>query len=149
MTDICNYLPLNSQVATSGQPSAEQFADIKAAGYEQVINLAMPSSNSWLPAEPEIVRKQGMAYQHIPVVWENPTAENLAALFATLDEARQRDLKVWVHCAMNMRVSTMMYLYSRLRLGRPDAEARALMAQIWTPNEVWERFIEASLSERY
>ncbi|MEM8810314.1 MAG: protein tyrosine phosphatase family protein [Cyanobacteria bacterium P01_G01_bin.38] len=145
LSDICNYVQLSDQIATSGQPTVEQFAEIKAAGYGVVVNLAMPNSKNWLPDELTIVKAQGMTYQHIPVVWEDPTAENLSDLFATLE--KNCDSQVWVHCALNMRVSAMMYLYNRLQRQQSDAEARPYMEQIWTPNETWQGFITAQLGE--
>jgi protein tyrosine phosphatase (PTP) superfamily phosphohydrolase (DUF442 family) len=145
LTDICNYLQLSDQIATSGQPTAEQFVQIRAAGYEIVVNMAMPASKTWMPEESQLVVAQGMTYQHIPVVWENPTADNLITLFETLDRNTYR--QVWVHCALNMRVSAMMYLYHRLQLGMDEAQAQSYLSQIWQPNEVWQHFIEQRLQE--
>ena len=42
VTKIYNYVPINDQIASSGQPSPEQFSAIKKAGYDVVINLAWP-----------------------------------------------------------------------------------------------------------
>ena len=44
VTKIYNYVPINDQIASSGQPSPEQFSAIKKAGYDVVINLALASS---------------------------------------------------------------------------------------------------------
>lgn len=143
LTNICNYVQLSEQIATSGQPTPEQFSEIKVAGYAVVVNLAMPNSKNWLPEEAAIVNAQEMTYQHIPVVWENPTAENLSDLFTTLET--NSDSKVWIHCALNMRVSAMMYLYNRLQCQQSDAQARPYMEQIWTPNKIWQGFIVEQL----
>lgn len=141
LTEICHYLPLGDRIATSGQPSREQFASIQSAGYEIVVNLAMPSSSQWLADEQDIVVGLGLEYVPIPVVWEYPTLDDLEQVFEVLG----RDRKTWVHCALNMRVSAMLYLYHRLQLGMSDAEATAYLAQIWTPNETWQRFIDAAI----
>ena len=45
VTKIYNYVPINDQIASSGQPSPEQFSAIKEAGYDVVINLALASSD--------------------------------------------------------------------------------------------------------
>jgi hypothetical protein len=50
-------------------------------------------------------------------------------------------LKIWVHCAMNMRVSVFIYLYRRLLLGESEKDASSIMSQIWSPNEIWQEFI--------
>jgi protein tyrosine phosphatase (PTP) superfamily phosphohydrolase (DUF442 family) len=144
---ITNYLCLSDTLGTASQPTAEQFATLKVAGYEVVVNLAMPTSTNALPNEGELVAARGMEYVHIPVIWESPTAEDLERFFAVLDENRGR--KVFVHCALNMRVSCFVFLYRVLRLGVPAEVARRDVLAIWEPNEVWQRFIDKLLEKRW
>ena len=66
--DIYNFLKLSNSIATSGQPNEEQFVAIKEAGYQVVVNLALPESTNALPDEQKVVEAQGMQYIHIPVV---------------------------------------------------------------------------------
>jgi hypothetical protein len=61
-------------------------------------------------------------------------------------EANQ-DKKCFVHCIANARVSAFVMLYRVLRQGVPLEEARALMQQIWTPNETWQAFIDETLAQ--
>ena len=143
---ILNYLPISEAIGTAGQPAEVQFAEIKAAGYEVVVNLAMPDSSNALPNERELVVEQGMDYVHIPVVWDSPTTEDLEQFFAIMEGYRDR--KVFVHCVVNMRVSVFVLLYRVLRLGAPLGEARKDVLKIWTPNEVWQSFMEDALAER-
>jgi protein tyrosine phosphatase (PTP) superfamily phosphohydrolase (DUF442 family) len=86
-----------------------------------------------------------MAYVHLPVVWESPTAEDLQRFFAVLDQNRGR--KVFVHCALNMRVSCFVFLYRVLRLGVPAEVAWPDVLRIWQPNEVWQRFVDHMLEQ--
>jgi protein tyrosine phosphatase (PTP) superfamily phosphohydrolase (DUF442 family) len=85
-----------------------------------------------------------MEYIHIPVVWDNPTEADLACFFETMDATQ--DKKRFVHCIANMRVSAFMFLYRVLRQGLPLEEARATMRQIWEPNPIWQKFIDAALA---
>ena len=142
---ITNYLPISDTLATAGQPAAEHFPVIRAAGFKVVVNLAMPTSTDALPNEGELVAAQGMEYVHIPVVWEAPTAEDLERFFAVMD--RNRGWKVLVHCALNMRVSCFVFLYRVLRLGTPAPEAWQDVLAIWEPNEVWQRFVDEMLEK--
>ena len=41
MDHFLNFIQLTDSFGTSGQPTAEQFADIAAAGYAAVVNLAV------------------------------------------------------------------------------------------------------------
>jgi protein tyrosine phosphatase (PTP) superfamily phosphohydrolase (DUF442 family) len=138
------FVPVSPNLATSGQPTAAQLALIQTAGYEIIVNLAMPSSSNWLPEEPEVIDRLGLAYVPIPVLWENPVLADFDALCAVLEANQGR--KVWVHCAKNMRVSAMVYLYNRLRLKLTHEVAWRYVEQVWQPDGVWMGFIEATLA---
>jgi protein tyrosine phosphatase (PTP) superfamily phosphohydrolase (DUF442 family) len=144
LNDILNFLQICELVGTGGQPTEEQFLDIEAAGYKVVVNLAMPDSTNALPNEAKLVREQGMEYVHIPVVWEDPTDVGLDRFFEVM--ALYGDQKVFVHCAMNWRVSSFVYLYRVIQQGVPMEVARASLLKIWKPNPIWQRFIERSLA---
>jgi protein tyrosine phosphatase (PTP) superfamily phosphohydrolase (DUF442 family) len=145
LTGIRNFVPLTPLIATSGQPTAEQLAAVRDAGYETVINLLPPERRD-LPDEARVVADLGMEYVNIPVVWTRPTEENLADFFAAM-EARA-DRKVYVHCAVNMRVSAFCYLYRVLRLGVPPDEAEIELHDVWVPDGVWKDFIRAQVVGR-
>ena len=144
LANIYNMLSLTDNLGTSGQPTSAQLAAIKEAGYEVVINLATGTTPRDLPNEADVVAAQGMEYIHIPVIWDNPTEADLARFFETMDATQ--DKKRFVHCIANMRVSAFMFLYRVLRQGMPMEEARATMSQIWQPNPIWQKFIEAALA---
>jgi protein tyrosine phosphatase (PTP) superfamily phosphohydrolase (DUF442 family) len=145
MSRILNYLLISDRLGTAGQPTADQFADIRAAGYKVVINLAMPDSTGALPDEETLVTALGMDYVHIPVVWEGPTLQDLARFFEVMEQYRDR--KVFVHCAMNMRVSAFVFLYRVLHQGVPIEEARQALNQIWEPDGIWQALIELALEQ--
>ena len=140
---VPNYLPISENIGTAGQPMEDEFADIRASGYEVVINLAMPDSTNALPNEAELVTGQGMDYVHIPVLWEDPKGDDLDRFFEAM--GRYGDRKVFVHCALNWRVSCFVFLYRVIRLGVPNEMARGTLLKMWEPNPTWQRFIEKSL----
>ncbi|HZW04954.1 MAG TPA: protein tyrosine phosphatase family protein [Anaerolineaceae bacterium] len=147
IASITNFLQIDPNLGTAGQPTREQLAAVRDAGYEVVINLLPPESEAYLPDEEAVVRGLGMEYISIPVFWTAPTRQNLEQFFAALDRHRPR--KVFVHCMMNMRVTAFVFLYRALREGAPVAEARRIMEPVWEPNPVWAQFIEESLSTDY
>jgi len=142
--EIYNFLQLSDKIATSGQPTAEQFAAIKQADYQLIVNLALPTSSNALSDEKQIVESQGMQYVHIPVVWENPTLDDVAKFFGVMET--NADRKIFVHCAANMRVSAFMYLFRRIHQGLNDEAATQDLHKIWVPNEVWQKFIQEVLN---
>jgi protein tyrosine phosphatase (PTP) superfamily phosphohydrolase (DUF442 family) len=144
LLEIEAFLPISQQITTSGQPTTQQFSNIASAGYSLVINLATSASSNWNPEEKAIVESLGMEYVSIPIDWENPTLSDFEDLSDLLDENVEG--KVWVHCAKNMRVSAMIYLYHRLRKGYSEGVARRYLEQIWQPNKIWQNFIEAAIA---
>lgn len=142
---IINYLYVSESIGTAGQPTAAQFKDIKAAGYEIVINLAMPTSSNYISDEDEIVTALGMKYIHIPVVWTSPEQEDLQRFFEIMDQHQNK--KVFVHCALNWRATCFIFLYRVIRKKVAISTAREAMLKIWQPDEIWQSFIKKSLEQ--
>lgn len=122
LASIYKFLPLSAQIATAGQPTEAQLATVAEQGYQAVINLALPTSDNALPNEQATVESQGMDYVNIPVVWEQPTLEDLQRFFQAMDTYQMN--KIFVHCAANKRVSAFMYLYRCLKGGVDEAVVR-------------------------
>lgn len=139
LDDLLNFVPYAPNLVTAGQPTEMQLAAVRQAGFEVVINLATPVSTNALPDEAGTVAVLGMHYVPIPVIWERPTLDDLAAFFDAIEQYAGR--RVFVHCALNWRVSTFVYLYRTLRLGVPHDTAVWDMLSIWEPDETWSRFI--------
>lgn len=139
LESILNYYPFSPRLATGGQPTSEQIAELARTGFQVVINLALPTSPNALPNEAELVTAAGMEYVAIPVVWEAPTLDDLARFFAALEAAGDRP--TFVHCALNWRVSCFVYLYRVLKLGLPAEEAVWDLWAIWEPNDTWQQFM--------
>jgi hypothetical protein len=78
------------------------------------------------------------------VNFTRPTAQDFDAFAGVLDAFKSR--RVFVHCAMNMRVSAFVFLYRVLRGDTTRAEAWHDLKTIWEPDETWARFIEERLS---
>ena len=142
LKEIVNYIQATPRVATSGQPTEAQFSAIAESGYEVVINLAMPDSDNALEDEAAVTSALGMTYAPIPVPWDAPQRAHLAEFAETM--RRHADKKVWVHCAMNYRVSAFMYHYLQHVEGRSAAEARNHIIEQWEPHldDAWRAIIE-------
>jgi protein tyrosine phosphatase (PTP) superfamily phosphohydrolase (DUF442 family) len=146
LSQIYQYRQATPALATSGQPREEQLADIAAAGYEVVINLALHDDPRYsLRDEAASVRALGLEYVHIPVQFGAPTEADLASFFKTMDTYKER--RVWLHCAANMRVTAFLGLYRRLRDKWLEDRAFALMDEVWEPDAVWSAFIRAQLEK--
>jgi protein tyrosine phosphatase (PTP) superfamily phosphohydrolase (DUF442 family) len=145
LDEIYNYRQIDDRLAASGQPDEQELAAIAAAGYTVVINLALHDNPRYaLADEPGTVAALGMKYINIPVQFDAPNDEDLAAFFAVMDE--HRDAKLWVHCAANKRVSVFLGLYWHLGCGKPLADSFALQRDIWAPDAVWSAFLARTLA---
>jgi protein tyrosine phosphatase (PTP) superfamily phosphohydrolase (DUF442 family) len=140
LTDIYNYIPISDSIATSGQPTEEQLAEIAAAGFEAVINLALATSTNALADEGASVLALGMVYHHIPVVWEAPKVADFEQFCAVMDALSGK--KVFIHCVANWRVSTFAAMYAEKRWGWSRAQADAHIRKMWEPDENWKPVIE-------
>jgi protein tyrosine phosphatase (PTP) superfamily phosphohydrolase (DUF442 family) len=143
LSEIYNFRAVDESFGTSGQPTESQFQAIREAGYEAVINLALPTSDNALGQEGSIVTSLGMSYVHIPVDFKAPTSRDFRAFCGVMDAFDGR--RVFVHCAANMRVSAFVFLYRVLRMHISRSEAELDLRAIWQPDEVWTRFIQDHL----
>jgi protein tyrosine phosphatase (PTP) superfamily phosphohydrolase (DUF442 family)/predicted kinase len=142
--DIINFRRLSDHLITGGQPTEAELALSAAAGAEVVINLGRLDPAYALPDERSTVAALGLIYEHIPVVWAEPTAADLDAFFAAMERYAGR--RLFVHCAANYRASAFNMLYRVLRLGWRIEDARPDLDAIWDPAEYpqWQAFIEAA-----
>ena len=142
---IINFLQISEKLATAGQPNIEQFRAIADAGYEIVINLALPTSDGAIANEAQLVQSLGIEYVAIAVNWESPTMADLDEFLQVMEQRQLQ--KIFVHCAKNMRVSVFVYLYRRLHLNCEHEQAIADLHKIWQPNETWQKFIDTKLTQ--
>ncbi len=142
--DIRNWQRRPDGITTSGRLEPHDPARLAAIGVRHVVNLALEDHPEALRHESDLMAAEGIAYTHIPVPFDAPTREHVAALAEAL---AAHPGPAHVHCIMNWRVSAFFYLIDRAA-GVPEAEARARMAKVWNPLEdesapdVWRRLVQ-------
>lgn len=140
MQDIINYIKVNENISTSGQPTAKQFEQIAKEGYEIVINLSVHNSEGKIENEDDIVSSLGMNYIHIPVEFLEPTKKNLKDFIELLSALTHR--KVWIHCIMNYRVSAFMYVFHKYVLKTPFEDINLEVFEKWSPDKKWQEIMK-------
>jgi protein tyrosine phosphatase (PTP) superfamily phosphohydrolase (DUF442 family) len=143
--EIRDYYQIGENIFTAGQPTPEQIALLGKSGMEVVINLATEKSPDALPNEMELVMDAGMAYVHIPVIWEKPELVDFEKFMAMF--SRHEYHSIFVHCARNMRVSAFIYLYRVLVDQENPENCLDDLLTIWKPDEVWQPYIDQVLRE--
>ena len=115
LTGIPNFLKLNDQVWTGGQPWPEHLPKLKAAGVKVVINLRPPDEYD-SQREATKVKELGMTYFNIPVVFSSPD-ELDADDFLKLTDEQLKNGPVFIHCAVGTRVGAFWMIRRVLRDG--------------------------------
>jgi uncharacterized protein (TIGR01244 family) len=145
--DIFNFVSINEQISTSGQPTQEQFEAAREEGYTAVINLApVDPENNALEDEEGLLASLGLDYLHIPMIWDDPKPEQFNAFCSAMEKVGNQ--KVLVHCAANYRVSAVISSYAIKHLGWSVKQADSLVNKIWTSvpeypmNDTWQTYID-------
>jgi len=146
VSDIYNFRPVDTMLATAGQPTEAQLQAVATEGYEVVINLALHDHPRYsLPDETGLVEGLGMVYVHIPVQFEAPREADLLAFIEAMEKYKHQ--KLLLHCAANMRVTAFLGLYRLIRQKKTESEAFAPMKSVWEPDEIWAAFISRMIAK--
>lgn len=140
-------IKVNAKVSGGGQPSEEDIAALKAAGYRKIINLRRagePNQPLDPQAQGEAVKRAGMEYVHIPV---DPKNLNPSSAEAVAKAVAAADGPVYVHCAAGGRgLSHALIAEAKANGGTADdvlKKAEALGSPI--TDEGFIAFVRASL----
>lgn len=100
--DIKNFLRLNDQLCTGGQPSTEDLERMKAEGIKAIINLRRPSEYD-AASEAGRARELGLRYFNIPVDSNAPKDEQVEEFLKLIKNPENRP--AFIHCATANRVA--------------------------------------------
>jgi protein tyrosine phosphatase (PTP) superfamily phosphohydrolase (DUF442 family) len=134
-----NVVPLSAQLVTSGQPTAASLATLAEQGFGAVIYLAPPDVDDAVREEGLIVGRQGLVFVNIPILFNKPTEADFNTFAAVLKSLEGR--KVLVHCQVNMRASSMSFLYRTIVLREDPKQAYEEVAKVWAPRGPWKQLI--------
>lgn len=138
-----NVVPISAKLVTSGQPSAQALAGLGQLGFQAVIYLAPGGVPDAVKNESELLSAQGIEYIHIPIPFNAPEEQHAQAVSAALQ--RLQDKRVLVHCQVNMRASSMVFLHRVLHGREEPALAYEAVARVWSPGGAWRRLLVEQL----
>lgn len=120
---ILNELHVFPGVTSGGQPTVDQLAAAKAAGYKTIVNLRPAAEDAQVDEAAEAA-KLGFDYVYIPIAGPaDLTEDNARKVLALLaDESRQPML---MHCASGNRVGALVAIGHAKLEGEPAEEALA------------------------
>ncbi|NRF70392.1 protein tyrosine phosphatase family protein [Aquincola sp. S2] len=143
--DAPNVVEISPKLTTSGQPTRESLAGLAALGYEAVIYLAPPTVSDAVRDEHLIVGRQGLLFVNLPIDFDKPTARDADTFAALLRALGER--KVLVHCQVNMRASSMVFLYRAIHAKDDPRSAYEAVSRVWSPNRAWRQLIREQLRQ--
>jgi protein tyrosine phosphatase (PTP) superfamily phosphohydrolase (DUF442 family) len=118
--DIRNFLRVNKDFCTGGQPRLEHLEKLKAEGVKSILNLRQPSEHR--AAEEEAKAKDlGLRYFNIPVKFGEPNEDHVAEFLKLTDDPENRPM--FIHCTAAIRVGAFWMIRRVLRDGWTVAAA--------------------------
>src|SRR5688500_16762001 len=121
---IRNFLRVNEQFCTGGQPRLEHLAKLKSEGVKAIINLRRPTEHR-ADEEEAKAKELGLRYFNIPVVYGDPKEEQATEFLKITDDPENRP--AFIHCTAAIRVGAFWLIRRVLRDGwkLEDAEVEA------------------------
>ena len=88
-SSITNFLRVNDQICTGGQPTLEDLAKMKAEGIRAIVNLRRASEHNFAE-EAARAQELGLRYVHIPVDGSNPQDSQAAEFLRATSDPENR-----------------------------------------------------------
>jgi uncharacterized protein (TIGR01244 family) len=129
---IRNFLRVNTEFCTAGQPTVEELSDLKADGIRAVLNLRIPSEHD-AAGEEAAVRELGMSYFNIPVDGANVREEQVEEFLALTDDVNNQPM--FIHCGSANRVGAFWMIRRVIRDGWSVSDAETEGGEIGLRSE--------------
>ena len=141
---IRNFVQVNKDFCTGGQPRAEHLKKLKDEGVKAIINLR-PASEHRAAEEEAQAKELGLKYFNIPVVYGEPKDDQATEFLRITDDPANRP--AFIHCASAIRVGAFWMIRRVLRDGWTVAAAEEEAQTIGLKeaphlNEFARRYIE-------
>ena len=134
---IRNFLRVNAEFCTAGQPTLDQLSRIKAEGIRTVLNLR-PVGEHDAAGEQAKVKELGMKYFNIPITASGIKHEQVETFLKLTDDSQNRPM--FIHCASANRVGALWMIRRVVRDGWSPAEAGTEAAKIGLRSALLKEF---------
>lgn len=143
---IRNFLQVNPQFCTGGQPRVEHFAKLKGDGVKAVLNLRQPTEHR-ADEERAAVEQAGLKYFNIPVEYRNPSQAQVDEFLKITDDPANRPM--FIHCTAAIRVGAFWAIRRAVRDGLPADAALEEGRKVGLVNAPHlDEFVRASIEQR-
>ena len=128
---IRNFLRVNEEFCTGGQPRLEHLEKLKADGVKAIINLRTPAEYR-IEEEEAKAKELGLRYFNIPVVFSAPKEEQVTEFLKITDDPKNRS--AFIHCTAAIRVGAFWMIRRVLRDGWTIEKAEAEAEKVGLKN---------------
>ena len=143
LSQIKHFQFVHEHLFTSGQPTAEDLAQIKAYGVTTIINLALTNeAKPNLAHEDQICLDLGLNYLQIPISLHTPSPDQCILVLDLIDHLVGEQM-LWLHCENNQQVSSLIYVYRQYYMNMDMPTAQELLHKVWEPDSTWTGLIHA------
>ena len=111
---IRNFLRVNDQFCTGGQPRPEHLEMLKKEGVKAIINLRRPTEHR-ADEEEAKAKELGLRYYNIPVAFADPKEEQVDEFLRITDDTENRP--AFIHCTAAIRAGAFWMIRRVLRDG--------------------------------
>jgi protein tyrosine phosphatase (PTP) superfamily phosphohydrolase (DUF442 family) len=111
---IRNFLRVNDQFCTGGQPRPEHLEMLKKEGVKAIINLRRPIEHR-ADEEEAKAKELGLRYYNIPVAFADPREEQVDEFLRITDDVENRP--AFIHCTAAIRAGAFWMIRRVLRDG--------------------------------
>lgn len=123
-----NFLWINTEICTAGQPSLDHLKQLKKQGVRAVLNLRRPTEPFDAAAEEKTLQELGLRYFNIPVNGRDPQDQQAEAFLKIVADESNRPL--FIHCGSANRVGAFWMIRRTVvdgwEVDRAEKEARRI-----------------------
>ncbi|VBB43741.1 putative Beta-lactamase hydrolase-family protein [uncultured Paludibacter sp.] len=130
-----NYFQYSDKLSSGAQPTEEEIAELKKAGFEVVFNISTPTAKNALINEAAVTEKLGMYYVHFPVDCSDLQPIHYNTFAGIMNGLA--DKKVFVHCGANIKSSNLIHMYDVLAKGKDELLSLETLFKIQIPEDKW------------
>lgn len=142
-----NFLRLNDDFCTAGQPSLEDLAKLKAEGIRAILNLRQPEEDPLIAEEEKAAQSLGLKYFNLPIDASNLQTSQAEQFLKIVGD--EHNHPILIHCASANRVGGFWMIHRVLKDGwtleKAEEEARRIGLRNPALVEFARRYIAARL----
>jgi len=131
------YTPL---LSSGAQPTEGEITQLKADGFEAIINISPSSARNALLNEAVLVERANMDYVHFPVDCSLLRPIHYQTFKGIIYGFKGR--RIFVHCGGNIKSSNLLHMYDVLENKIDETESLKTLHKIQIPEEKWFNYFK-------